>query len=286
MSVRAIAQSQVVVAEVLNNNIPFGIDKVIRHRLDDGKSFVADSVIADVVSLVAGTKTLDLTAIPGTRGLIADNSGKRLRRALIVALEDNVAPIEIGPDEEDGYELFGADGSVTLSPGQVYHINYDEISQTVSTQHKNILLTGNGTDRIKFIFVFGEGDGEPIPARVIPVDAVAATGINQYQWVFTATADELTPDVSEFSGLQIYDGTSWRDPNVLIQIEQLIEDVVAVTLNYPAPADSSLLWRTTLPASYIFDGFRQIILDQSGEIIAEGPNNIFNNMVFNNIIFS
>lgn len=112
------------------------------------------------------------------------------------------------------------------------------------------------------------GAGPPPPTRDVLVSLVDELGLNTFKWTLAATIGEESPDVSEFEGYQIFDvNSSWLDPIAVVSIEQVDVDVLEVVLEYNDPVHfTDNDWRITTPSGYIFDGNKQVELDQTGSV--------------------
>lgn len=111
---------------------------------------------ADQVLLVAGAKTLDLTALDD--GNLPDITflGLKVQFIKIRALITNAAPVTIKKGATDGYAIFGGTApEKTLAKGDIEMSMFNDSLADVSGSLKNIDLVGTGTDGIEIILMAG-----------------------------------------------------------------------------------------------------------------------------------
>lgn len=106
-------------------------------------------------ALVAGAGTIDLTALPGTNNGSVDGTGLKVQVAYIKAKAANGNPILIEVGASNGYELAGADFSVSLQPGQEFLFFGNDATPDVASGDKILDLTGTGTDGLQVEIVLG-----------------------------------------------------------------------------------------------------------------------------------
>lgn len=111
-------------------------------------------------ALVAGTLTLDLTAIPHDGEPAAvDATGLKVQALLIRVPTANANPLIIEPGAAAPYNLFGATFKLTLYPGDVLALvkRKDASMPDVAVGAKNIKFTDGaaGTETFEYEFVFG-----------------------------------------------------------------------------------------------------------------------------------
>jgi hypothetical protein len=110
-------------------------------------------VISQTVALVAGSKVIDLTAALHF-GANVDLTGLKLQDFLLVNDAANLVTIEA--DASNGYLLFGTAGKMTaFSGGGIVHTFGNAGTPAVDATHKNIKLTGTGTQQFFLQMLFG-----------------------------------------------------------------------------------------------------------------------------------
>lgn len=114
----------------------------------------AAKIVADVGNLVAGAKTIDLTALTGTGGATVSFSGLKLQ---ILRFKNNSATntMTIGEGAATGYELQGNAWSVVLNPGDEIMIKKNDTAPDVSGSLKHIDIAGTGTDEYEITLIAG-----------------------------------------------------------------------------------------------------------------------------------
>ena len=115
------------------------------------------------VALVAGAKTIDLTAAPhkvaGTT-VSVDGTGLKVQGFLIRVPATNVHALTIAPGASNAYNLLGAAFLVTLYPGDVIELakRLDANMPDVAAGAKNILFgdaSAGGTETFDLAILFG-----------------------------------------------------------------------------------------------------------------------------------
>jgi hypothetical protein len=114
-------------------------------------------VSADSYALVAGAKTIDLTALAGSVGTV-NATGLKLQGVQFKNRAGN-NPITITAGASNGYLLFGTSGSIVLSAhasrdGYFALFNPEGLPD-VGASTKNIDVAGTGTQTFDAIFLFG-----------------------------------------------------------------------------------------------------------------------------------
>jgi hypothetical protein len=117
----------------------------------------ASKVISQKPTLVTGALVIDLTAATHL-GQAVDCSGLKLQELLLI--NENTHAVTIEADASNGYLLFGTAGKVAVpaktgvAPG-ILHMHFADGTPDVDGTHKNIKLTGTGTEQFKLQMVFG-----------------------------------------------------------------------------------------------------------------------------------
>ncbi len=115
-----------------------------------------EKVYSDRIQLVAGARTLDLTAlVPGNITPDTDFTGLKIQLLQFTSPENNLADITITPGASDGYDLGGAGMSVTLSPGDTIIFALNDNAPDVGPTDKEIDFAGSLIDDIDILIVAG-----------------------------------------------------------------------------------------------------------------------------------
>ena len=104
---------------------------------------------SDSVGLVAGTATIDMTAL--ARGLLSNATltGLKVQLAIFRSRATNTAGIVITDGAVNGYLLFGdVSGQVTLLPGAIHYQYQPDVLADVDATHKTIDVTSGDVDAI------------------------------------------------------------------------------------------------------------------------------------------
>lgn len=165
MAIKATMRYQQDVQENISATLaPAAGTQVLQHKafsqsvtLNDSSTPPGTKVISQTPALVAGTKVIDLTAALHL-GAAVDLSGLKLQDLLLI--NENANAVTIEADASNGYLLFGTAGKVTVPPkvGNVpgiLHMQFADGTPDVDGTHKNIKLTGTGTQQFKLQMVFG-----------------------------------------------------------------------------------------------------------------------------------
>lgn len=113
----------------------------------------------DNVSLVGGTKTLDLTALTGPASTTIDFTGLKVQLIALQCPTGNTLPILVQKGAANAYNLLGADNAsaetIEVLPGDDVLIRRYDTLEDVDATHKDIKFTGNGTETINVGLVAG-----------------------------------------------------------------------------------------------------------------------------------
>jgi hypothetical protein len=113
----------------------------------------ATKVCANQFALVAGAKTLDLTALVGTNGVAVDGTGLKVQ--VIKFKNTGTNPMTFAQGGSNAYQLGGANWSQRLLAGQEWiHYGHD-LNPDISSTVKNIAVSGTGTETFEVIIVMG-----------------------------------------------------------------------------------------------------------------------------------
>lgn len=110
----------------------------------------------DRVTLIAGAKTLDFTALARvgfTDDL--DATGLKLQRVQMKAVGTNSNPLTITFGAADPYPIFGVLGVVELLQDGELTFAYEDDSPDVSATVKDVDFAGTGTEAVDVVLVFG-----------------------------------------------------------------------------------------------------------------------------------
>lgn len=113
---------------------------------------------SQVVALVAGAKTLDLTALLGGLQGVIDATGKKLQVLRIRGEADGTnAALTISEGAANPYELFGAANPIVYPAGctKAWTFEFDDKLADVAAGAKNISLAGTGTDSYFIEIILG-----------------------------------------------------------------------------------------------------------------------------------
>lgn len=121
--------------------------------LNGSSSVPVTKVVYRTYTLVAGALTIDLTALQGVNDEVIDASGLKLQTLVIIIPTDNNV-MTIKPAVANGYDLFGANGEVTLGPSE-QAFNFKDQLPDVAAGAKDIDITGTGTEQIKIGMCLG-----------------------------------------------------------------------------------------------------------------------------------
>lgn len=119
----------------------------------------ATKVFSDNVALVAGTKTLDLTALAGPASTSIDFTGLKVQLIALRCPTGNTLPILVQKGAANAYNLLGADNAsaetLEVLPGDDVLLRRYDTLEDVDATHKDIKFTGNGTETINVLLVAG-----------------------------------------------------------------------------------------------------------------------------------
>jgi hypothetical protein len=104
--------------------------------------------------LVAGAKTLDLTALEGVENVLQDCSGLKLQSMIITNPLGN-SVMTVGEGAVNGYALFGAGNSVAIKPGMTIAFDAPETLDAVSGTDKTIDIAGILVETIDIGMILG-----------------------------------------------------------------------------------------------------------------------------------
>lgn len=118
------------------------------------------SAWADTVALVAGTATIDLTALARDVPLEdVDFDGLNIVAFAFAGAASNSNPIEVAPDATNGYNIFGtADDKVSVYPQmivQVADMTSANLPAVAAGSADEITFTGTGTEAIHVLLIAG-----------------------------------------------------------------------------------------------------------------------------------
>jgi hypothetical protein len=124
-------------------------------RMDGTVGKSVTKVFHGLVALVAGAKTLDLTALTDAVLGTVDFSGLKLRLLHAVATSGNTAAISIAPGASNGYTGWVGSSGLLLQPGDSRGPDLFTGGIAIDGTHKTIDLAGTGTESVTLIMGFG-----------------------------------------------------------------------------------------------------------------------------------
>jgi hypothetical protein len=168
MSVTATIAQNLSVVETLDNNtdpiaaanrkVTWGALSAVSESLTASTTVPATKVAGGQVALVAGAKTLDLTALTGlgANGATEDFTGLKVQALFMKNPATNSGSISIAPGASNGYEFNGSDGKLTLSPGQSVLLYLADSAPDVADSSADQLdFAGTGTEEFDIVMVAG-----------------------------------------------------------------------------------------------------------------------------------
>lgn len=161
MSVTAKLLQQLTVTETLDTGVDAVESPVVVHNafnvsqtLNASSTVPATKVASDTAALVAGAKTIDLTALPGVGGGTVDGTGLKLQAVLIKNPAGN-GTLTVTKGASNGYALWGSTYSVQVPPGGSVLAYFADQLADVSGSAKNIDVAGTGTQSFSYSFLLG-----------------------------------------------------------------------------------------------------------------------------------
>lgn len=117
----------------------------------------ATKIAGGKVALVAGSKTLDLTALTGlgANGQSVDMTGLKVQAIYAENPGTNLNSISIAVGGTNGYNFSGADGKLTLEPGQSVVLFGNDKAPDVAVGAKTLDLAGTLTQALNLVIVAG-----------------------------------------------------------------------------------------------------------------------------------
>lgn len=166
MAVSSVIQYDISTIETLTNGVSGVLSPQVKHDAINARvafsattTPAATQVWSGTVTLVAGTKSLDLTALSGIGGLAQDFTGLKLRACGWHAPSANTGDITIRPHATNGYPLLGTDGATTgrkvVRPKGRGCFTEETDAAAVSASAKVIEFVGTGSETINLHLVFG-----------------------------------------------------------------------------------------------------------------------------------
>lgn len=109
----------------------------------------ASRVYSLTLNLVAGTQTIDLTALTNLAGAALDFTGLKVQLVMVKAASSNTAAVVFTDHAINGYNIFGAaDGSVTIHPGGFVLYGGNDQLDDVAAADKQIVATSGDADAV------------------------------------------------------------------------------------------------------------------------------------------
>ncbi len=116
----------------------------------------ATGMMVDDGPLVAGARTIDLTACDGGNQNTVDLTGKKMLALLFVNPAGNAAMTISPGGVSNPYEPFGASNDVVVPAGGFLLAHFDDELAAVGSGAKNLSISGTGTQSYKLIALFGD----------------------------------------------------------------------------------------------------------------------------------
>lgn len=114
-------------------------------------------VSSDTIALVAGAKTVDLTALPLVNGATLDATGLKIVAILFSNASASTGAMTFAKGASNGYTGLGANFSIAVPPGgcvEAYTAKHSSVA-AVSGTVKTIDVAGTGTESFNIIIVLG-----------------------------------------------------------------------------------------------------------------------------------
>jgi hypothetical protein len=105
--------------------------------------------------LVAGAATIDLTALSGTNGATVNFNTKKVQFYKFRNPSTNAGAITVTFGAANPYLLHGSAFKMTLNPGDEVMARLPNTAPTVDATHKNIDISGTGTEALDVGLVAG-----------------------------------------------------------------------------------------------------------------------------------
>jgi hypothetical protein len=160
MSIAVTYGSTLTVQETLGTNVPDISSPVLTHGgFNLAASLTAlttppvSKTASFVKSLSGGTGTIDLTNLLGTNGAAVD--GTTLKVQAVHFFNPSTHNITLTFGASNPYNLCGSSWSKTLYPGEDWLNFFNSGPPTIDSTHKNIDLSGTGTDTLDCQIVMG-----------------------------------------------------------------------------------------------------------------------------------
>ena len=152
-----------IVAEQLTANVALAAaaQAVITHTLQASGTLTSSTTVpvtkvsAQEIALIAGAKTLDLTALLGANGAAVDATGLKLQLLYIKNKDANANSMAFTFGASNGWVGLGSGWKFTLAPKNECLFKLDDASTDVASNAKNIDVTGTVTQAFQYIAVFG-----------------------------------------------------------------------------------------------------------------------------------
>ena len=164
MSTSVTYKSNVTVAETLSSNVPGASDPTITQAGYNTEGTYSSTTtppvtksVVNTVALVAGAKTIDLTALTGINGGAVAFTGLKVQFAKFRNPSTNTGAITIQAGASNAYNMLGASWKVILQTGDEFTWKGSDDSGVpdVASGAKNIDLAGTGTESIEMVLVAG-----------------------------------------------------------------------------------------------------------------------------------
>lgn len=141
--------------EVLEEDSLSSSGRSVQHTVFDRTITPSPATIysGDVYALSSGAKSIDLRALYTVGNGLGDANGLKLQGMYFKNLGAN--PMTIVGGASNGYDLFGASGSVAVPAGGVLVMFFNDASPDVSGTDKTIDISGTGSQTFELALILG-----------------------------------------------------------------------------------------------------------------------------------
>jgi hypothetical protein len=141
--------------EVLSDSSLSTSAKSVSHTQFDESATPSPATVysGNVYALVTGAKTIDLRALYTVAGGEGDGNGLKVQGMFFKNLGANNMTIVAGAS--NGYEIFGASGSVVVPPSGWLCMFFNDASADVAAGDKEIDVSGTGSQTFELALILG-----------------------------------------------------------------------------------------------------------------------------------
>lgn len=124
-------------------------------NLSDTTQPPVSKISSQILQLSSGGAVLDLTNLPGLNGTTLDGTGLKIRavkfKGMVGMQPFTIAHFGFG----QAYDIFGANFSVVVNADQEVVFYGGDTSPVIDGTHKNISVSGTGSDTIQVEIILG-----------------------------------------------------------------------------------------------------------------------------------